>query len=86
MENNLKMVKELLEYMTDMDLPDILGIARLVGAEEQDDFQDFITEICLKFQDKSRKERKQIVKLAKEVRGYNKDVDTIRDSLKDTAD
>ena len=70
-----KMVKELLELFTQMDFTDILGFGRILKVEEQENFTDFISEICCAFVEQPRIKRKQLMKLAKDVVGANKDLD-----------
>ena len=39
------MEKELIGYIKNFQLSDLLGFARIVGAEETKDFKDFVTAI-----------------------------------------
>ena len=43
------MEKELIGYIKNFQLSDLLGFARIVGAEETKDFEDFVTEVVMKF-------------------------------------
>ena len=38
------MEKKLIEYIKNFELVDLLGFARIVGAKEQEDFEDFVVE------------------------------------------
>lgn len=57
-----------------MEFTDILGFAAIIGCkiEENKPFEDFITSIVEKFINFPRKERREILKLARDVVGANK--------------
>ena len=65
------MEKELIGYIKNFQLSDLLGFARIVGAEETEDFEDFVTEVVMKFLEMPRKDRKNLLKLAKQVSENN---------------
>ena len=52
------MEKKLIRYIKNFQLSDLLGFARIVGAEETEDFEDFVTEVIVKFLEMPRKDRK----------------------------
>lgn len=62
---------KLLEHMRNFQLTDIVALGNIVGAEEKEDFDDFITDIIVKFQEMPRAKRKGLVKLAKDVSKAN---------------
>ena len=78
---DLKRTQQFIELTKHMDFTDILGFARIVGAQEQDSIEDFVSEICLKFNEMPRKKRKQLIQLAKDVVGANQDYDRYKESL-----
>lgn len=57
-----------------MEFTDILGFAAIVGCkiEKDEPFEDFITSVIEKFVNFPRKERREILKLARDVVGANK--------------
>lgn len=58
---------KLLEHMRNFQLSDMIAIGNIVGAEEKEDFDDFLTDVIVKFQELPRNKRKALVKLAKQV-------------------
>ena len=65
------MEKKLIGYIKNFQLSDLLGFARIVGAEETEDFEDFVTEVVMKFLEMPRNDRKNLLKLAKQVSENN---------------
>ena len=72
------MEKELIGYIKNFQLSDLLGFARIVGAEETKDFEDFVTEVVMKFLEMPRKDRKNLLKLAKQVSENNLEYDELK--------
>ena len=62
---------KLLEHMRNFQLTDMIAIGNIVGAEEKEDFDDFLTDVIIKFQELPRNKRKELVKLAKQVSKAN---------------
>ena len=58
---------KLLEHMRNFQLSDMIAVGNIVGAEEKEDFDDFLTDVIIKFQELPRNKRKELVKLAKKV-------------------
>ena len=58
---------KLLGHMRNFQLSDMIAIGNIVGAEEKEDFDDFLTDVIVKFQELPRNKRKALVKLAKQV-------------------
>lgn len=65
------MVKRLLENFKSFQLTDILGVGNIVGAEEQDSFENYITEILIKFNELPRKERRELLELTNDIAKFN---------------
>lgn len=65
------MVKRLLENFKSFQLTDILGVGNIVGAEEQDSFENYITEILIKFNELPRKERRELLELTNDIVKFN---------------
>lgn len=72
------MEKKLIRYIKNFQLSDLLGFARIVGAEETEDFEDFVTEVVMKFLEMPRKDRKNLLKLAKQVSENNLEYDELK--------
>lgn len=72
------MEKKLIRYIKNFQLSDLLGFARIVGAEETEDFADFVTEVIVKFLEMPRKDRKNLLKLAKQVSENNLEYDELK--------
>ena len=72
------MEKKLIRYIKNFQLSDLLGFARIVGAEEIEDFEDFVTEVVVKFLEMPRKDRKNLLKLAKQVSENNLEYDELK--------
>ena len=67
----MKQIEQLLKYVKTFEIVDLLGFANIVGAEEKEDFDDFMVEICVGFSKQDRKKRRQLLKLAKDVSRNN---------------
>lgn len=65
------MEKELMEYMKDFQFIDFLAFGRYLEAEEREDFEGFIIEIIDNFSRRTKKDRKQILSLAKKISKKN---------------
>ena len=46
---------------------EIYGFGKIVGATEEEDFTDYITEILVKYNKKKKKTRRGVLRLAKQV-------------------
>lgn len=69
------MEKKLLNCLATFDVLDLLGFARIVGVEEQDDFEQYIIDIVQKFTSFPKDKKKELLRLAQDVSGWNKSVD-----------
>ena len=72
------MEKKLIRYIKNFQLSDLLGFARIVGGEETENFEDFVTEVVMKFLEMPRKDRKNLLKLAKQVSENNLEYDELK--------
>lgn len=72
------MEKKLIEYIKDFELVDLLGFARIVGAKEQEDFEDFVVEVVEKYLELPRRDRKNLLKMAKQISENNKEYDELK--------
>lgn len=57
----------MLEYLGQMSIFEIYGFGKIVGAEENDDFQEYLTNILVGYADSSRKMKRELIKLAESV-------------------
>lgn len=69
----------MLDYLGQMSIFEIYGFGKLVGAEENEDFQEYLTNILVKYGESPRRMRKEILKLAKQV-VEDKKSEKLRDS------
>lgn len=72
------MEKKLIEYIKDFQLVDLFGFARIVGAQEQEDFEDYVTEVVMKYLELPRKDRKNLLKIAKQISENNREYDRLK--------
>lgn len=72
------MEKKLIEYIKDFQLVDLLGFARIVGVQEQEDFEDYVTEVIMKYLELPRKDRRNLLKIAKQVSENNREYDRLK--------
>lgn len=73
------MEKKLIKYITNFQLSDLLGFARIVGADQKTkDFEDFVTEVVTKFLELPKKDRKNLLKIAKQVSENNLEYDELK--------
>lgn len=64
-------IKRLLKYFESFQFTDLLGFAKILEVEEQEDFVEFIVNIVDSFQKQDKKKRKELIKLAKDVSEFN---------------
>lgn len=72
---DLKQIEKLIGLFKEFQLTDILAFGNILQVEEVDPFEDYITNICEAFSKQNRTKRRQLLKLAKDVAGANKDYD-----------
>lgn len=72
------MEKKLIGYIKDFELVDLLGFARIVGAEEQENFEDFVVEVVEKYLELPRKDRRNLLKIAKQISENNREYDELK--------
>ena len=72
------MEKKLIEYIKDFQLVDLFGFARIVGAQEQEDFEDYVTEVVMKYLELPRKDRRNLLKIAKQISENNREYDRLK--------
>lgn len=72
------MEKKLIEYIKDFQLVDLFGFARIVGAQEQENFEDYVVEVVMKYLELPRKDRKNLLKIAKQISENNREYDRLK--------
>lgn len=66
-----RQIKRLLKYFESFQFTDLLGFAKILEVEEQEDFIEFIVNIIDSFQKQDKKKQKELIKLAKDVSEFN---------------
>lgn len=66
-----RQIKRLLKYFESFQFTDLLGFAKILEVEEQEDFIEFIVNIVDSFQKQDKKKQKELIKLAKDVSEFN---------------
>ena len=75
------MEKKLMEYLTYFEFTDFIGLGTYVGMPQnrikemyclEPDFENFIVDMVVKFSEKPRKLRREILRLARDVAANNK--------------
>ena len=64
----------MLEYIDKLNFVDILGLGNILGVEEQEDFEEYVTDILYAYSNRNRKTKKQLLKLIKDVAGANREM------------
>lgn len=71
---DLRREKKLVELMKEFDLVDLLGFGKLMGVEEKENAEDFITETVVAFGKLGGEKQKQVLRLAKLVVEENREL------------
>ena len=73
----------IISYFQYFQITDLLAFGKLLGVEEQEDFEDYLTEITLKYTELSKREKDKYLKLAKALAGKTggdmKEVERLRE-------
>lgn len=73
--NNVeKQISQLLENFKEFQITDLIGFARILDVEEKDNFADYCTDICIAFSKENARKRKQLLKLAKDIKVANQNM------------
>ena len=67
-----KRTKEFLELLPLFQFTDLLAFGKILEVEEKDILEDFVADILIAFNGKSRDARRKLLKLAKDVAKENK--------------
>lgn len=71
----MKQVKKLIEFIKDFQVLDLLGFASILGVQEDNDFEKFVSSILESFMQQSRKKRKELLKFAEDIAANNRAYD-----------
>lgn len=66
--------RQLLETFRKCQYTDILGIGNILGIDDNQDFDDYITDIIIAYQREPRSKRKALLKLVKDVAAANEEM------------
>ena len=69
------MEEKLIKYLTTFQLSDLIGFAAILQVQEEEDFNEYIVNIVEDNNEKNRKIRKELLKLAKDISLNNRDFD-----------
>lgn len=67
-----KRTKEFLEVLPSFQFTDLLAFGKILEVKEKDNIEDFVADILIAFNGKSRDARRKLLKLAKDVAKENK--------------
>lgn len=77
----MNQIEKLLGYFQQFQLTDILAFGNILGVQEKDPFEDYVTDICVAFSNQPRIKRRQLLKLAKDTVGANKAIEKEKGTL-----
>ena len=73
----------IISYFQYFQITDLLAFGKLLGVEEQEDFEDYLTEITLKYTELSKRDKDKYLKLVKALAGKTggdmKEVERLRE-------
>lgn len=61
------MEQKLLFIIKDLDFLEVVALGNMVGAEQQEDFMEYIVSIISKFSEKPRKEKRELLSMLKDI-------------------
>lgn len=74
--------KKLLETFRECDFSDILGVGNILGVNDNQEFDDYLTDIVIKFQELNRATQKGMLKMVQDVAKANKEMTSNPDLIK----
>lgn len=76
----------IISYFQYFQITDLLAFGKLLGVEEQDNFEDYLTEITLKYTELSKRQKDKYLKLARALAGKTgedmKEVERLRETYR----
>ena len=70
-----RQIKKLLKYFSRMQFTDILAFGNILGVKEEDQFEEYVTNILEAFSKMPAAKRRSLLKLGKDVSEANEDSD-----------
>lgn len=64
----------LMDCIKSFQLSDLIGFGTLLRVKEQDNFEDYVVDIVTAFSQADRRHRRQLLKLAKQIKKANSDL------------
>lgn len=76
----------IISYFQYFQITDLLAFGKLLGVEEQENFEDYLTEITLKYTELSKRQKDKYLKLARALAGKTgedmKEVERLRETYR----
>lgn len=66
--------RKLIELFRNCQYTDIIGVGNILGVQEQDEFDDYLTEIIIQYRQIERSKQKALLKLVKDIAKANKEM------------
>ena len=66
-------VEKFLGYIKEFEFTDLLAFGKILGIEENENFQEYVMQITIAFNEANREHRKALLKLAKDIAAENKE-------------
>lgn len=66
-------VEKFLGYIKEFEFTDLLAFGNILGIEENENFQEYVMQITIAFNEANREHRKALLKLAKDIAAENKE-------------
>lgn len=66
--------RKLIELFRNCQYTDIIGIGNILGVQEQNEFDDYLTEIIVQYRQVERSKQKALLKLVKDIVKANKEM------------
>lgn len=63
--------------MKHFQLTDLLGFAKILNVPEEEEFEDFMVNLIAAFSERNRKERRELLKLARQIKENNDEFDRL---------
>lgn len=76
MEKLSRQSRILLENIRSFQFSDLIGLGRILEINEDQEFDDFLTDLVVRFEEQSWKRRKEILKFVKDIKIANENMTT----------
>ena len=68
-----------IKYCRNFQITDLLGFGNILGIKEENNFENYVTNIVVAFSEQNRKKKRALLKLAKDISEANIDFDKNKD-------